>query len=334
MAELVAVRKAARAVAAVRRRGGRVRTLVGRAGFPYRAASQPKGVARLPVKRTTGTDFDTDWARSPVARAARAAVVELPMRGVVRAAADPEVAGLDRLADRRRAGSHASPVIFVANHESHLDTPLLLTCIPEPWRHRLVVAAAADYFFGSRLTGSASALVLNAIPIERTTINRRSADHAAALIDDGWSLLIFPEGGRSPDGWAQPFKGGAAYLAHRCRVPVVPIHVDGSGAIFGKGAKRLKPGRTRITFGAPLVMSDDENVRRFGDRIEQVVATLGDEALTDWWSARRRAAAGTTPTLGGPAFRSWRRAWALSDQRARGKAGQRRRQKRGWPVLD
>jgi hypothetical protein len=113
---------------------------------------------------------------------------------------------------------------------------------------------------------------------------------------------------------------------------VVPIHVDGSGAIFGKGAKRLKPGRTRITFGAPLVMSADENVRRFGDRIEQAVATLGDEALSDWWSARQRAAAGATPTLGGPAFTvgGVRGLWPISGH---GQAGQRRRQKRGWPRL-
>src|SRR3954447_9414319 len=140
MTELIAVRKAARAVRAVRRRGGRVRTLVARAGFPYRAATHPKSVARLRVRRATGTDFDTDWARAPVSRLARAAVVEVPMRAVVRAAADPEVVGLDRLADRRRSRD-PSPLIFVANHESHLDTPLLLTCIPEPWRHKLVVAA-------------------------------------------------------------------------------------------------------------------------------------------------------------------------------------------------
>jgi hypothetical protein len=81
-------------------------------------------------------------------------------------------------------------------------------------------------------------------------------------------------------------------------------------------------------------MGEDENVRRFGDRIEKAVATLGDEALSDWWSARRRAASGATPKLSGPAFTSWRRAWSLAEQRARGKAGQRRRQKRGWPVLD
>ena len=59
-------------------------------------------------------------------------------------------------------------------------------------------------------------LVIGAIPIERSKVTRRSADQAAELIDDGWSMLIFPEGGRSPDGWGQPFRGGAAYLSSRC----------------------------------------------------------------------------------------------------------------------
>ena len=51
---------------------------------------------------------------------------------------------------------------------------------------------------------------------------RQSADLARELIDDGWSLVIFPEGGRSPDGWGQPFKGGAAFLSIRTGAPVVP----------------------------------------------------------------------------------------------------------------
>ena len=74
---------------------------------------------------------------------------------------------------------------------------------------------------GNRITATLSALVIGAIPIERTKVTRRSADQAAELIDDGWSILIFPEGGRSPDGWGQPFRGGAAYLALRCGVPVM-----------------------------------------------------------------------------------------------------------------
>ena len=57
--------------------------------------------------------------------------------------------------------------------------------------------------------------------------------------------MIYPEGGRSPDGWGQDFKGGAAYLSARTGAPVVPVFIDGTGSIFGKGMKRPKPGRTR-----------------------------------------------------------------------------------------
>jgi 1-acyl-sn-glycerol-3-phosphate acyltransferase len=322
-----------RAVGVVRARSGRVRTVVARRGFPYRAPNVPRSVKVPPKKKHTGADFETDWARTAPARAARVLIVSGPLRALVRTVADPEVVGLDRLADLRADPDVTTPVIFAANHSSHVDAPLMLTSIPEPWRHHLVVGAAADYFFGTRVTGTLSALALGAIPIDRTRVNRRSAELASSLIEDGWSLLIFPEGGRSPDGWGQPFRGGAAFLAIRTGVPVVPVHLDGTGAILGRGMKWPKPGRTKVTFGAPLRPVDGEDARRFGERVESAVAVLADEALTDWWSARRRAAAGTTPTLAGPVATGWRRQWALTEHRARGKAGQRRRQKRTWPKL-
>ncbi len=143
----------------------------------------------------------------------------------------------------------------MANHHSHLDTPLLLSSIPEPWRNKMFVGAAADYFFGSPLTSALSALAIGAIPIERSKVSRRGADQAADLIDDGWSLTLFPEGGRSPDGWGQEFRGGAAYLALRCDVPVVPVHIAGTGKILGKGMKYPKPAHTRLTFGHPMAAS-------------------------------------------------------------------------------
>ncbi|HEY1279779.1 MAG TPA: lysophospholipid acyltransferase family protein [Acidimicrobiales bacterium] len=326
-----------RAVEAVRDGSHRVRSVVANRGFPYRSPTVPRGVAVPPKKKHTGADFDTDWARTPVARATRTMLVNGPLRGLVKAVADPEVVGLDRLADLRASieeDEPAPPVVFAANHASHVDAPLLLTSVPAPWRSRLVVGAAADYFFATRVTGALSALALGAIPIDRSRVNRRSADLASSLIDEGWSLLIFPEGGRSPDGWGQPFRGGAAFLSIRSGVPVVPVHLDGTGAILGRGMKRPKPGRTKVTFGAPLMPREGEDARRFGERIEAAVAVLGDEAITDWWSARRRAAAGETPALTGPAYTGWRRAWALSEHRARGKAGQRRRQRRSWPSFD
>ena len=329
----MAMRKAARAVDTAERKLVNVRGAISKAGFPYRAPSVPGGVEVLPKKGTTGVDFDTDWARGPGSKVVRRLIVSGPLKLVVRLMADPEIVGIDRLADLKSLDDTPS-LIFVANHQSHLDAGLMLTSIPLPWRHKIAVGAAADYFFGTRLTGTMSALALGAFPIERTSVNRRSSDFAADLIADGWSLLIFPEGGRSPDGWGQPFKGGAAYLAERCQVAVVPVHIDGAGAIWGKGAKRLKPGRTKVSFGSPLRVAEGENIRRFGERIERSVAELGDEAITDFWTARQRAAAGKTPGLGGPASTGWRRAWALTEQRAKGKAGQRRRQKRRWPNMD
>jgi 1-acyl-sn-glycerol-3-phosphate acyltransferase len=299
-----------------------VASLYRRLPFPYRAPTVPHGVEPPPVERRTGADYDTGWARRLPARYARFFVTEGMLRPLVSVLASPERQGLDRLEGLE------GPVIFAANHHSHLDTPLLLTSIPERFRHTLFVGAAADYFFRTRVTSAAAALTLNAIPIERTRVSRRSADLAAELIGDGWSMLIFPEGGRSPDGWGQPFTGGAAYLATRSGVPVVPVHVAGTGRILRKGRTLPQPAATRVTFGAPLRPDVDEDRRQLAARIEHAVAALADEATTDWWTARRRAAARATPALTGPDAPTWRRAWSLGDRDRK-----RRRQKRRWPEI-
>ena len=301
-------------------------------GFPYRAPSIPKGV-KVPKKPSKlGADYDTGWARKPVARAARALITEGPLRLMVRGIANPEVAGLDRLEDLTRL-DEPPPVIFAPNHHSHLDTGLMIRSIPACWRRDLVVAAAADYFFDSRWKATLSALALNAIPIDREVTGRRSSDMFRDLLADGHSLLIYPEGGRSPDGWGQEFKGGAAYLSSRSGAPVVPVFIDGTGPIFGKSMKRPRPGRTKVLFGSPLRPLDDENTRRYNARIEAAVTRLGDEALTDYWTASRRAAHGASPSLAGPEYNGWRRQWELGEHRKLGAAGLRRRQKRRWPNL-
>lgn len=288
--------------------------------FPFGAPSTPDQVDPLPEASKVGADFDTEWARRPSARAVRSAMIEGIMRPMVAAVAQPERRGLDRLEslDPRR------PAIFVANHHSHVDTPLLLTSIPDPWRYRIVVAAAADYFFGNRVSGSLAALSLGAIPMERTRVGRSSATQAADLVKDGFSLAIFPEGGRSKDGWGQPFKGGAAYLAQRCDVPVVPVYLAGTGRILRKGRALPQRSHTIVNFGAPLWPEPDETSRAFNTRIEDAVATLADESGTDWWQAKKRAHAGESPPLTGPEGGSWRRQWALGARSARP-------QRRSWP---
>ncbi|MCY4067749.1 MAG: lysophospholipid acyltransferase family protein [Acidimicrobiaceae bacterium] len=291
--------------------------------FPLRAPTQPAGVAPLLQPRRTGGDYDTGWSRRWSARMVRAGFVEGPMRLMVQIMASPRRRGADRLADAEGA------LIFAANHHSHLDTPLLLTSLPEPWRHKVVVGAAADYFFATRAAGAAASLLMGAIPIERAKVGRRSAELAAELIDEGWSLLIYPEGGRSPDGWGQPFRGGAAYLALRCGAPVVPIHLSGTGEILRKGRKLPRPAEATVTFGAPLAPQPGEKAHRFASRIEAAVTALADEASSDWYSARRRAHSGDGGSLVGPDAGVWRRKWALGDKHRRPEPPETR----PWPAL-
>jgi len=278
----------------------------GRARFPLAAPSWPESVPRPAPTPELGVHYDTEWSRRYPVRLARALVLDNVTRPLARVIASPQIRGDESLIGLE------GPVIFASNHASHADTPLLLSCLPLRFRHRTVVAAAADYFFDRRWKADAWSFLLAAIPIERTKVNRRSADLAASLLDDDWNLVIFPEGGRSPDGWAQTFRGGAAYLASRTRRPVVPVHLDGTRHLLPKGGKGVRRARTTVTFGTPLWPEEGEDARSFGARIETAVATMADEASTDWWTARKQAARGTIPPLQGPDVAAWRRSWMLS----------------------
>jgi 1-acyl-sn-glycerol-3-phosphate acyltransferase len=282
----------------------------------------PAGAEAPLPRRRLGVDYDTAWARRYPVRLARAVFLDDVTRPVLHMALSPRVIGLEHL------DAVKGPMILAANHASHLDTGLLLSCLPERLRHRTLVAAAADYFFDRGWKAAFWSFGLGAIPMERAKVNRRSADLAASLVREGWSLIIFPEGGRTADGWGQEFKGGAAYLAKRCEVPVVPVHLRGTRAVLAKSSSRLRPGTTEIRLGDALSPDEGEDARKFAARIEQAVATLADEAESDWWSAQRRAAAGLTPSFRGPPASPWRREWSLPDSARKDQRAVRERRRR------
>lgn len=280
----------------------------------------PAGVHIEPRPSTVGANYDTEWARTYPARFARLLVRTLVMKPIVDALASPRIIGAERLADVD------GPVIFAANHRSHADTPLMMTAVPEPWRDRLFIGAAADYWFTNRLTSPFSALVIGAIPVERRKVSRTAIDTSLELLGEGWSMLIFPEGARSPDGWAQEFTAGAAFLAIRSGVPIVPVFLIGTDAVWPKGSKLPRRAEATVVFGSPITALPTDDNRSFAARIEHAVAMVADEHSTDWWQARQRAAAGTTPSLQGPPAASWRRAWARTEPRRSGG-------RRAWPSV-
>jgi 1-acyl-sn-glycerol-3-phosphate acyltransferase len=273
---------------------------------PWTAPDWPATVDREPPERELGVDYDTAWARRYPVRLARALVVDNVTRPLAHAVASPSVRGEEILSFVE------PPMILVANHTSHVDTALLVSVLPPKLRHHTIVAGAADYFFDRTWKAHMWAFLTAAIPIERQRVNRRSADLSASLIEEGWNLLIYPEGGRSPDGWMQDFKPGAAYLAVRTRRPVVPVHLDGTWKVMARKTGSIHRSPTTVTFGSPLRPRDGEDTRSFGKRIEQAIHLLAAERTTDWWTARTQLARGEISGAHGPAGSTWRRAWALT----------------------
>jgi len=277
----------------------------------------PNGVEKVSKEKNIGANYDTDWARSYPARFARVVVLNALMKPIVDLIATPTIVGTDRLADID------GPVIFAANHHSHADTPLMMTAIPEPWRNRLFIGAAADYWFANRITSPLSALLIGAIPVERQKVSRKAIDQSLELLKEGWSMLIFPEGARSSDGWARPFTSGTAFLSSHTGAPVVPVYLRGTNKVLPKGRNFPRPNPTFVVFGAPMYALEGEDSKTFAARIQDAVAALADETSSDWWQAQLRAATKATPAIEGPALGAWRRSWSQGTNR--------RDARRKWP---
>jgi long-chain acyl-CoA synthetase len=203
--------------------------------------------AAAPTARPPRTDFHT-WTRAAPARVARAALQQAALFPLVDRLCRP--LQVDGLAQVRAL---QPPYLLVANHTSHLDTAVILRALPPPLRTRLAVAAAADYFYQRRVPGLLASLALGTFPLARQGDQvRTSLDHCRWLVEQGWAILLFPEGTRAVDGRLQPFKPGAGLLVTRLRLPVVPVHLDGLHGILPKGAGWPRPGVVRVRFGSPL----------------------------------------------------------------------------------
>jgi 1-acyl-sn-glycerol-3-phosphate acyltransferase len=187
-----------------------------RHGRDWRGRSTVPQSAEPHMLEQEGREFPTAWARTRVAVTARKGLRRTLLKPVAFSQTNAVVEGTEYLDGVR------GPVVFVANHSSHLDTPLILGSLPERFADRVAVGAASDYFFDVRWRAALTAVFFNAFPVERYG-SRRLRSLALDLVDDGWSLLLYPEGTRSEDGWINPFKLGAAMLCVTKGIPCVPM---------------------------------------------------------------------------------------------------------------
>jgi 1-acyl-sn-glycerol-3-phosphate acyltransferase len=136
--------------------------------------------------------------------------------------------------------------IVVANHSSHLDTPLIMGALPRRLARYLAAGAAADYFFEVRWRKWLTSLVFNTFPVDRNG-GRSHSGVSKRLLQRGVPLLIFPEGGRSTTERIRPFKTGAAALAIACDAPCLPIAIVGTRHAMPRGKNWPIRGRPPVT---------------------------------------------------------------------------------------
>jgi 1-acyl-sn-glycerol-3-phosphate acyltransferase len=216
-----------------------------------------------------GSRFDVSWARGPVARAVRDGFLCFVLGPIIRHYTGPRVLG-DHHLDRLQA-----PVIFAANHSSHLDTPVILGALPPPWRRRTAVVAAADYFYRNAFLARLVTLAFGTIPVDRKGgLSRASAQRLNQVLGERWNLLLYPEGTRSRDGGMGRLRSGAARLAVDHGVALVPIHVWGSHASMPPGRPWPRHHPIVVRIGAPLRAAPDEDHRALTERLEGSLSAM------------------------------------------------------------
>ena len=207
------------------------------------------------------------WNRSWPVRAVRRISLPVWLLPLLRAFAWIRVEGREHLASIR------GPVIFAANHQSHMDVPAILAALPAAERYRVAPAMAKEFFkahffpeqygrtawFSNSLNYYLAAIFFNAFPLpQREAGARQTLRYIGEILESGCSVLIFPEGQLTDTGEIRPFRPGIGMMASRLNVPVVPVRIDGLDKVLHRGWRMARPGHVRIAFGAPLRLTGDD----------------------------------------------------------------------------
>jgi long-chain acyl-CoA synthetase len=222
------------------------------------------------------------WNRTAIARAIRRVSLPTWILPLARVFAWLRVEGREHLEGLE------GPVVFAANHQSHMDTPVIMAALPPRWRYRVAPAMSKEFFkahffpdessrfawFTSSLNYYLAALFFNAFPLpQREAGARQTLRYIGEVLESGMSVLIFPEGHRTEAGEIDRFRPGIGMIASRLNAPVVPVRIEGLDKVLHHTWRMAKPGRVRIAFGAPMHLTGDD-YEALAKRVEDAVKRL------------------------------------------------------------
>jgi 1-acyl-sn-glycerol-3-phosphate acyltransferase len=176
------------------------------------------------------------------------------------------------------------PAIVVANHNSHLDTLVLMTLFPSRMLDRLRPVAAADYFLRGRWRSWFARNIIGIIPLERQ-VRAKDGDplrECGEAIGEGSILILFPEGSRGEPERLTHFKSGVAHLARRYpQVPVHPVFLHGLGKALPRGEALLVPFFVDVFVGEAVPWAGERAA--FMDALEAAIERLAAEGTFPLW---------------------------------------------------
>jgi len=193
------------------------------------------------------------------------------------------IIGMDIVGHRNLPTS--GPAIIAANHNSHIDTLLLLCLFPSKMLHKVRPVAAADHFLSTSFSSWFSLNIIGIIPVQRKDIKRGDdvlTDCKSALAA-GEILIIFPEGSRGEAEEMTNFKTGIARLAEAFPdAPVFPVYLQGAGRVLPRGSKILVPFNCTAIVGEAFKWCGQKS--EFMERLRATIETLKDDAPPLRWT--------------------------------------------------
>jgi 1-acyl-sn-glycerol-3-phosphate acyltransferase len=175
------------------------------------------------------------------------------------------------------------PAIIVANHNSHLDTMVLMTLLPLRILPIVKPVAAMDYFLRNKFLAWFALNIVGILPISRKAgAAKNPLAECSKALDNGNILIFFPEGSRGEPEKMQQFKSGIARLAQaHPDVPVCPVYLHGLGKALPKGESLIVPFFCDIFIGDPLSWQGDKT--GYMHKLEQSFATLAEQGNFKEW---------------------------------------------------